>query len=67
MSKWLNGLMGKAVSYGKNSVSVLVNKIQDSSSREERLKSVNELTTLSDDPKNMKVNILVHDLLIHHG
>lgn len=55
MSKWLNGLMGKAISYGKNSIAILVNEIQESSSSEQRLKSINELIVLSDDPNNIKV------------
>lgn len=57
MSKWLNGLMGKAISYGKNSIKMLVNEIQESSSSEQRLKSINELIALSDDPDNIKVMI----------
>jgi hypothetical protein len=53
MSHWIKGLMEKATS--PPSVSVLVQRIQETQSKEEKRKAISDLKTLSENLENAKV------------
>lgn len=56
MSSWLNGLMGKAVApTQKQSVSTLLERVENVSTAEERRKAIADLRLLVDNPIHVKV------------